>query len=350
VTLKKINLKGLSLRELENFFQDINEEKFRAKQLFSWLYQHKADSFSKMTNFSASLRDRLAKVASIENLKLISQQSSKKTETKKFLFQCSDGALIESVIISDQDRITLCLSTQVGCPLDCKFCATGQMGYKRNLSVSEIINQYLQTSRLISEPITNIVYMGMGEPFLNYANTIKSLYIFSHELAFGISGKRITVSTAGIPEKIKLFASEPFRGKLAFSLHSVDEETRSKIMPINKKHSLKQNIEALEYFYKTTRRRITFEYTLLKGINDQESDIKGIVKLSKKIPCKINIIPFNSIAHTNPTGIAAKLKPTSKDEFDNFVDRLRSSSVTVFVRNTQGDDVEGACGQLAIKS
>jgi 23S rRNA (adenine2503-C2)-methyltransferase len=348
LTSKKINLKGLTLSELEEFFQDINEEKFRAKQLFSWIYQHKVDSFSKMTNLSASLRERLAKVASIENLKLISVQSSNKTETKKFLFQCSDGALIESVIIPDQGRITLCLSTQVGCPLDCKFCATGQMGYKRNLTTGEIIDQYLQTSRFINEPITNIVYMGMGEPFLNYTNTIKSLNIFSHELAFGISGKRITVSTAGIPEKIKSFASEPFRGKLAFSLHSINEETRSKIMPINKKYSLKQNIDALEYFYKITKRRITFEYTLLKGINDQESDIKGIVKLSKKIPCKINIIPFNSIAHTNPTGIAAKLKPTSKDEFDRFVERLRSSNVTVFVRNTHGDDVEGACGQLAI--
>lgn len=350
MSLKKINLKGLSLNELEDFFRELNEEKFRARQLFSWLYQQKATSFASMTNLSANLRERLTKVATIENLKLVTELSSNKSKTQKYLFKCSDGLLIESVLIPDQNRLTLCLSTQVGCPLDCKFCATGQMGYKRNLSTGEIIDQYLQISRVISEPITNIVYMGMGEPFLNYSNVINSLIIFSSELALGISGKRITVSTVGIPDKIKAFATEPFRVKLAFSLHSIDEDIRSKIMPINKKYPLKQNIDALEYFYKATKRRITFEYTLLKGINDQESDIKGIVKLSKRIPCKINVIPFNSIAHTNPSGVAATLKPTSKEEFDFFVDRLRSNNVTVFVRNTQGDDIEGACGQLAIKS
>lgn len=347
---KKINLKGLSLNELEDFFRELNEEKFRARQLFSWLYQHRATSFGSMTNFSASLREQLNKAASIENLKLVTEKSSNKSKTQKYLFKCSDSSLIESVIIPEQNRITLCLSTQVGCPLDCKFCATGQMGYKRNLSTGEIIDQYLQISRIISEPITNIVYMGMGEPFLNYNNVINSLNIFSSELALGISGKRITVSTVGIPDKIKAFAQEPFRGKFAFSLHSIDENIRTKIMPINKKYPLKQNIDALEYFYKTTKRRITFEYTLLKEINDLESDIQGIVKLSKRIPCKINIIPFNSISHTNPSGVAATLKPTSKEEFDLFVEKLRHNNVTVFVRNTQGDDIEGACGQLAIKS
>ncbi|MBU2443998.1 MAG: 23S rRNA (adenine(2503)-C(2))-methyltransferase RlmN [Bacteroidetes bacterium] len=345
----KINLKGLTLTELENFFEEINEEKFRAKQMFNWLYHHKVDSFRKITTFTKTLKDRLNKIATIESLKLLDEQTSDNSKTIKYLFECSDGAKIESVLIPEANRLTLCISTQVGCPLDCKFCATGQMGYKRNLSTGEIIDQYLQISRVISEPITNIVYMGMGEPFLNYSNVINSMNIFSSELAFGISGKRVTVSTVGIPDKIKTFAQEPFRGKLAFSLHSVDEQIRSKIMPINKKFPFKQNIDALEYFYKSTKRKITFEYTLLKGINDQESDIKGIVKLSKRIPCKVNIIPFNSIAHTNPSGIAATLKPTSKEEFDFFVERLRSNNVTVFVRNTQGDDIEGACGQLAIK-
>lgn len=349
MSLKKINLKRLSLNELEDFFRELNEKKFRARQLFSWLYQQKATSFASMTNLSANLRERLTKVATIENLKLVTEQSSNKSKTQKYLFKCSDGLLIESVLIPDQNRLTLCLSTQVGCPLDCKFCATGQMGYKRNLSTGEIIDQYLQISRVISEPITNIVYMGMGEPFLNYSNVINSMNIFSSELAFGISGRRITVSTVGIPDKIKAFAQEPFRGKLAFSLHSVDEDIRSQIMPINKKYSLQQNLEALEYFYRTTKRRITFEYILLKGINDRESDIKGIVKLSKRIPCKVNIIPFNSIEHTNPRGIAANLMPTTKEEFDFFVEKLRHNNVIVFVRNTQGDDIEGACGQLAIK-
>ncbi len=346
---KKINLKGKTLKELEEFFESINESKYRAAQVFQWLYQKRIDSFDEMSNLSKALRNNLNKIASIESLELIEVQISQKTDTRKFVFKCEDGSLIESVLIPDQDRLTLCISTQVGCPLDCKFCATGQMGYKRNLSVFEIIDQFIQTSKHSNRLITNIVYMGMGEPFLNYENTLKSLSIFSSDLAFDISAKKITVSTAGIPDKIIDFANQPFKGKLAFSLHSTDEEIRSLIMPINKKYSLKENIEALEYFYKQTRRRITFEYILLKGINDSDKDIQGLVKLSKRIPSKINIIPFNSIAHTNPLGIAAELKPTSREEFDAFVEKLRKNNLTVFVRNTKGSDIAGACGQLATK-
>jgi len=346
---KKSNLKGKTLDELREFFESIDEDKFRAVQVFQWLYQKKVNSFDEMTNLSKSLRQKLNQIASINSLELVEIQTSQKTDTKKFVFKCEDSSLIESVLIPDQDRLTLCLSTQVGCPLDCQFCATGQMGYKRNLSVYEIIDQYIQTSKFSSKPITNIVYMGMGEPFLNYENTLKSLSIFSSDLAFDISAKKITVSTAGIPEKIIDFANQPFKGKLAFSLHSTDEEIRSLIMPINKKYSLKQNIEALEYFYKQTKRRITFEYILLKGINDSDKDVQGLVKLSRRIPSKINIIPFNSIAHTNPVGFAAQLKPTSQEEFDEFVEKLRRNNLTVFVRNTKGSDIEGACGQLATK-
>jgi 23S rRNA (adenine2503-C2)-methyltransferase len=349
MNIKKINIKGKTLEELQTFFEEINEDKFRATQVFQWLYQKRVDSFDEMTNLSKSLRNILKQIASIEQLKLVETQTSSKTSTTKFVFKCEDDSLIESVLIPDQDRLTLCLSTQVGCPLDCQFCATGQMGYKRNLTVFEIIDQFIQTSKYFDRQITNIVYMGMGEPFLNYENTIKSLSIFSSDLAFDISAKKITVSTAGIPDKIKDFAHQPFKGKLAFSLHSTDEEVRSLIMPINKKYSLKQNIEALEYFYKQTKRRITFEYILLKGINDSDKDIQGLTKLCKRIPSKINIIPFNSIAHTNPKGFGATLEPTSQEEFDEFVEKLRRNNITVFVRNTKGSDIAGACGQLATK-
>lgn len=345
----KINLKGKTLQELEEFFESINESRYRAKQVFQWLYQKKVDSFVEMTNLSKSLREQLKQIATISSLELIEIQTSPKTDTRKFIFKCGDNSLIESVLIPDQDRLTLCLSTQVGCPLDCQFCATGQMGYKRNLSVFEIIDQFIQTSKHSDNPITNIVYMGMGEPFLNYENTLKSLSIFSSDLAFDISARKITVSTVGIPSKIIDFANQPFKGKLAFSLHSTNEEIRSLIMPINKKYSLKQNIEALEYFYKQTRRRITFEYILLKGINASDKDVQGLIKLSKQIPSKINIIPFNSIAHINPKGLGAKLQPTSQEEFDEFVEKLRRNNVTVFVRNTKGNDIAGACGQLATK-
>jgi 23S rRNA (adenine2503-C2)-methyltransferase len=349
MNIKKINLKGKTLEELQEFFEEFNEDKYRANQVFQWLYQKRVESFDEMTNLSKSLRNRLKQIASIEQLKLLETKTSPKTSTTKFVFQCDDGSLIESVLIPDQDRLTLCLSTQVGCPLDCQFCATGQMGYKRNLSVFEIIDQFIQASKYSDRPITNIVYMGMGEPFLNYENTLKSLSIFSSELAFDISAKKITVSTAGIPDKIIDFAHQSFKGKLAFSLHSTDEEIRSLIMPINKKYSLKQNIEALEYFYKQTKRRITFEYILLKEINDTNKDIQGLTKLCRRIPSKINIIPFNSIAHTNPKGLGATLQPTSQEEFDEFVEKLRRNNLTVFVRNTKGSDIAGACGQLATK-
>ncbi len=345
--MEKIKLKGKTLKELEDFFESISEDKFRAKQIFQWIYQYKVDSFDEMTNISKSLREKLKQLTSIDSLKIEQIQHSKRSNTKKFVFRCEDNSLIESVLIPDQDRLTLCLSTQVGCPLNCQFCATGQMGYKRNLSVYEILDQFIQVSKFSNRKITNIVYMGMGEPFLNYENTIKSLMIFASDLAFDISGKKITVSTVGIPEKIREFAHTSFRGKLAFSLHSTDEEIRSLIIPINRKYSLQENIDALEYFYKETRRRITFEYVLLKGINDSDKDIKGLVKLSRLIPSKINIIPFNSIKHTNPTGIGAELEPTSLEEFNAFVEKLRKNNLTVFVRNTKGSDIEGACGQLA---
>lgn len=347
--IEKINLKGKTLKELEDFFESIGEESYRAKQIFNWLYQKRVDSFSKMTNLSKSLREKLNEIAKIDSLELVEIRKSKVSNTQKFLFRCKDGSMIESVLIPDQNRLTLCLSTQVGCPLNCQFCATGQMGFKRNLTVSEIVDQFIQVSNLSGEKLTNIVYMGMGEPLLNYENVIKSLLIFSSEFAFDISSKRITVSTVGIPDKIRNFAHQPFRGKLAFSLHSTNEEIRSLIIPINKKYSLKENIEALEYFYQKTKRRITFEYILLKDVNDSPKDIEGLVKLSKRIPSKINIIPFNSIAHINPKGFGAQLKPTSKEEFDRFVENLRKQNLTVFVRNTKGSDIEGACGQLAIK-
>lgn len=347
--MEKINLKGKTLKELEDFFESIGEESYRAKQIFNWLYQKRVDSFSKMTNLSKLLREKLNEIAKIDSLELVKIQKSKVSNTQKFLFRCEDGSMIESVLIPDQNRLTLCLSTQVGCPLNCQFCATGQMGFKRNLTRSEIVDQFIQVSNPSGEKLTNIVYMGMGEPLLNYENVIKSLLIFSSEFAFDISGKRITVSTVGIPDKIRDFAHQPFRGKLAFSLHSTNEEIRSLIIPINKKYSLKENIEALEYFYQKTKRRITFEYILLKDVNDSPKDIEGLVKLSKRIPSKINIIPFNSIAHINPKGFGAQLKPTSKEEFDRFVENLRKQNLTVFVRNTKGSDIEGACGQLAIK-
>lgn len=348
---KKNILKGLTLNELKEYFISIGESKFRGEQLFNWIYNHIVFDFSDMQNFPKELRNKLNESTILKTLELITTQYSLSTGTKKFLYSTTDNKKIETVLIPEGERNTLCISTQVGCPLDCKFCATGLMGYKRNLNSGEIVDQYLLTAREIDKKsITNIVYMGMGEPLLNFDNTVKSIEIFTHELTKGLSRKRITISTAGIPHKIIELAELGLRIKLALSLHSCFDEIRSKIMPINKKYSLKENIEALKLYTKKTKTRVTFEYTMLKGINDRSEDIKAITKLCSQLPSKINVIPFNSIKHMKPDGISAELEPTSRDRILKFVDKLRDNNITVMVRETQGDDIAAACGQLAIKT
>lgn len=348
---KKIQLKGLTLSELQDFFVSINEPKFRAQQVFNWMYNHLFTDFSEMENFSKDLRQKLTANCELQSLNLVTTQSSPSSGTKKYLFSTHDKRKIESVVIPEKDRNTLCISTQVGCPLDCKFCATGLMGYKRNLSAGEIVDQYLLAAKEYGKDnITNIVFMGMGEPLLNYEITLKSIEIFTHELTKGLSRKRITVSTAGIAPKILDLADRNLRVKLAFSLHSAFEDIRSQIMPINKKYSLKENVEALKYYAKKTKTRITFEYTMLKEINDRVKDVKALTALCSSLPSKINIIPFNSISHMDPNGISAELHPTPLDEIHLFADKLRNNNITVMIRETQGDDIAAACGQLAIST
>lgn len=335
--------------ELRDFFLSIGEKEYRADQAFNWIYNYRVESFSQMLNMSKDLRAKLNDIADLNTLSLEQKQVSKIDGATKLLLKTSSGNLIESVILPEKSRVTLCVSTQVGCPLDCKFCATGLMGYKRNLSSGEIFDQYALAQRIYERPITNIVFMGMGEPLLNFKQTVKTLMIFADELNKGISHKKITVSTAGIPHKIIELADTGLKSKLAFSLHSCFEEEREVIMPINKKYSLKENIEAIEYFAKKTDTRITFEYVMLKGINDREKDIKALTKLCRRIKSKVNIIPFNSLEHMNPEGISAQLVPTTRERIEEFADKLRANNISVFLRNTQGEDIDAACGQLAIK-
>ncbi len=347
---KKILLKGLTLDELKEYFESVGEPGYRGSQVFNWIYNHLAGDFGEMKNLSKELRNKLSENCSLQTLDLSTTQESTSTKTQKFLFSTFDNRKIESVVIPEKDRTTLCISTQVGCPLDCKFCATGLMGYKRNLTAGEIVDQYLLTAKAYGKKnITNIVYMGMGEPMLNFETTLKTLSIFTNELNKGLSRNRITVSTAGIPHKIKELADSGYRVKLAFSLHSCFEETRSRIMPINKKYSLKENIAALEYYSRKTKTRITFEYTMLKDINDRDQDVKALKKLCGRFPSKINVIPFNSIKHMKPDGISAELESTSHDKIFEFVEKLRVQNITVMIRDTQGDDIAAACGQLAVK-
>lgn len=347
---KKIELKGMSLEEMEIFFQSIGEKKFRAAQIFNWMYNNLATEFDEMANIPKSLKLTLMESATLRTLELKNIQNSVLTGTKKYLYKTYDGHSIETVLIPEKKRNTLCISTQIGCPLDCKFCATGLMGYTRNLSVGEIVDQYILTASDVGkDTITNIVYMGMGEPLLNFQNTLQSLSIFTNELNQRISRNRVTVSTSGIPKKIIELADSPYRVKLALSLHSAFEDIRSKIMPINIKYSLKENIEAIRYYSRITKTRITFEYTMLNDLNDRDADVKALTKLCRSLPSKLNIIPFNSIAHMDPLGISKDLEPTPKNRIDNFAQELRNNNITVMVRETQGDDIAASCGQLAIK-
>ena len=349
--VKITDLKGMTAGQMGDYFESIGEKRYRAEQVFNWIHNHLQFDFDDMLNLSKDLREKLKNTCSLKSLDLVTTQQSPSTGTTKYLFRTYDGHAIESVVIPEKNRNTLCISTQVGCPLDCKFCATGLMGYRRNLTAGEIVDQYLLAAKEYGkENITNIVYMGMGEPLINFEHTLTSLKIFTSELNKGISKNRITVSTSGIPHKIKELADSGLRVKLALSLHSCFEDSRTMIMPINGKYTLRDNFSAIEYYAKATRTRITFEYTMLKGINDQERDIKALTKLSRRIPSKINIIPFNSIKHMDPGGISAELEPTAYEDILIFADKLRKNNITVMLRETQGDDIAAACGQLAVKN
>jgi 23S rRNA (adenine2503-C2)-methyltransferase len=360
--MNTIDLKGLTLRELEGFSLSIGERPFRGRQLFNWLYNKQVSSFDEMTSLSKSLREKLSSVATIGVVRLVTAQESRADGTTKFLFELADGKRIESVLIppktafvspnardeEEQKRLTLCVSTQVGCPLDCKFCATATMGFLRNLTTGEIVDQVIQAQQISGRRITNLVYMGMGEPLMNYDSVMNSIEIIIDGL--NIAARRITVSTAGWSTKIRQMADEKRTVKLPISLHTLDEQKRLALMPITKKFSLADLIDAASYYYRKTKRRLTFEYILFDGWNDQEQDVQRLVKLSKQIPCKVNIIPFHSIDFTHPMGIAAQLHPTRSVDVEAFADRLRRQHLTVFVRSSSGEDIDAACGQLAVKT
>lgn len=358
--MTKINLKGMTQQELENYSLSIGEKPFRGKQLFNWLYNKQASSFNEMSSLAKSLRMKLNQQAFIYSIQLVSTVSSPKDGTTKFLFQLNDNNRIESVLVlprttfadveaenqEEQKRLTLCVSTQVGCPLDCKFCATAKMGFYRNLTASEIIDQLIQVRKITGKHVSNLVFMGMGEPLMNYSNVMKSVEIIT--TAMGIAARRITISTAGwIPGILKM-ADENRKVKLSVSLNTLVEDKRSQLMPLNKKYPLAKLLDAIQYYYKKTKRRVTFEYILFDGWNDEDADATRLIKLTKSIPSKVNIIPFNRIRFINTEGLTAQLHPTPVDKADRFIQNLRKEHVTVFVRNSTGEDISAACGQLAV--
>ncbi|MBN1396716.1 MAG: 23S rRNA (adenine(2503)-C(2))-methyltransferase RlmN [Bacteroidetes bacterium] len=352
--MNKKNLKGLDLTELQKFVEELGEKKYRALQLYIWIYSKSAQKFSEMTDISKEFRSVLASSAAINNLELVTESVST-DGTIKFLFGLEDNLAIESVLIPSiknkdgkDKRLTLCISTQVGCPLDCKFCATGAMGFIRNLTSGEIVDQVIQVQRTTPKRITNIVYMGMGEPFLNYDNVMKSIDIINDDRGLNIGSRHITISTAGYADKIRQMADEGRTVKLALSLHSLDNEKRIKLMPITKKYPVEMLIDSLEYYYQKKHSRPTFEYIMFDGFNDTPADIKAFLKLSRRIPCKVNLIPFHSISFMSPNGIGASLRPSPTQKIETFAGALREAGITVMVRRSSGQDIQAACGQLAV--
>ncbi len=356
----KQNLLGQTREQLADFIEDIGEPRYRAQQLFEWLYTKGVTDFRSMTNLGKAFREQLARASTVHGITPVDSAFSGLDGTTKFLFELEGGLKIESVLIppatefrtgeqeddEEQTRLTLCVSTQVGCPLDCAFCATGTMGFFRNLTTGEIVDQILQVKRIAGKKITNIVFMGMGEPMLNYDNVMAASEIIS--AGIGIALKRVTLSTAGWPDRIRQMGDEERRMKLAISLHSAVNETRTKLMPINKKFNLDALMGAVEYYYHRAKQRVTYEFIFFDGMNDTEREVKALIRLARRVPCKINVIPYHSIAFTQPEGLAASLRPSPRME--ELVQMLRAHHLTAMVRSSAGEDIDAACGQLAVKA
>lgn len=344
------DLRNLTLTDLETLFATWNEPRFRAGQLYEWLWSKSVTDLGEMTNLSKALRQRLNTEFTLNTLREDAVQHSADGTVKTRLIT-HDGHRIESVLIPvpEFERYTVCVSTQVGCSLTCAFCATGRMGRKRNLEAYEIYDQVVLVNRQCIEafgrPITNIVYMGMGEPLLTYANTLESIArITSPEpQGLGMSARRITVSTAGIAKMIRKLADDNFRSNLALSLHAADDAKRNEIMPINESNQLETLMEALEYFYQKTKNRISYEYIAFERFNDSLDDAQKLLRLCRrKFPVRVNIIEYNPID-------GAPFTKSGEDRLNTFAAYLAKNGVTITVRRSRGKDIDAACGQLANK-
>src|SRR5688572_6183231 len=342
----KKNIRQLSLTELEQYFEALNEKKFRAKQVYEWLWQKHAHTFEAMTNLSKDLRNKLADDFSLPALVIDASQYSA-DGTVKTRFRTHDGQLVEGVLIPTESRNTACVSSQVGCSLSCKFCATGYMDRKRNLDFDEIYDEVVlinqQCEKVYNKKLSNIVFMGMGEPLLNYKNVLKAIDKISSPDGLGMSPKRITVSTAGVAKMIRQLGDDKVRFKLALSLHAANDAKRNEIMPINESNNLKSLIDALNYFYKQTGNEITFEYILFKNFNDSLRDADELIKIYRQVPADlVNIIEYNPID-------AATFEKPSNERMEEFMAYLAKNKVNARLRRSRGKDIDAACGQLANK-
>lgn len=341
----KKDIRSLSLAEIQNALTGFGEKPFRAKQVYEWLWKKGARSFDEMTNLSKELRTKLNENLEIRSISIAHTQISK-DGTIKLAFRLFDGKLIEGVLIPTATRMTACVSSQVGCSLNCKFCATGYLPRERNLEPGEIYDQVVIIDQLAREhydiPLSNIVFMGMGEPMLNYPNVMKGIEKITTEEGLGMSPQRITVSTAGIVKMIRKMADEKVRFNLALSLHAANNEKRSAIMPINESNTLEELADALLYFYESTGTRPTLEYCVINDINDDPTEAEELVAFARKFPCKINLIEYNPID-------LAEFRSASLEKVQRFAEYLEKKKLIVNIRRSRGKDIDAACGQLANK-
>lgn len=343
---KKKNIRALTKADLKKSFLEIGEKSFRATQVYEWLWQQNASSFEEMTNLSLELREHLEENFFIDRITLDEEQVSS-DRTIKCAFNVGPGKVVEGVLIPTANRMTACISSQVGCSLGCEFCATGQLKLLKNLSIGEIVDQVVYLKNLAEQRygqnLTNIVYMGMGEPLLNYKNVMGSVDRITSPDGLGMSPKRITVSTSGISKMIKQLGDDGAKFNFALSLHAANNKKRSKIMPINDTNTLEDLEESLRYFYDKTGTRVTYEYIVFKDFNDGLEDAQELAEFCKVIPCKVNLLEYNPID-------GVEYERTSNEKMDRFAAYLEERNIIVNVRRSRGKDIDAACGQLVNKN
>ena len=337
--MQKINLLGYTKPQLEKLMLSLGERAYKGQQVYAWFYKVRQYDFSLMTDLTKDVRQKLNEEYTFEVFDCVKEQESV-DGTRKLLFRLADGSLIETVMIPDEDRTTVCISSQVGCALDCKFCATGTMGLKRNLEPGEIVGQLLYIrNKFGNNAFSNIVLMGMGEPLSNYENVMTALEIITDNVGLGITAKKVTISTSGITPKIIELANSNSKYGLALSLHSAIQEKREKIVPITKTFKLDELIKAVRYFTKKTKSRVSIEYVILKGINHSNQDANALIKLLHGIPCIVNLLAYNPIEGLN-------FEKPSDEDVNDFAKLLYARLPAITVRKSRGPDINAACGQL----
>ena len=346
MSTQKKDIRAYSLEELQSFFVGQGDKAFRGKQVYEWLWNKGIHDFDSMTNLSKTTRSFLEEHFTINHIEVDQQQRSN-DGTIKNAIQLFDGRIVESVLIPVKERTTACVSSQVGCSLDCLFCATAKLARMRNLNPDEIFDQVVaidqQSKAYFDRPLSNIVFMGMGEPLMNYNNVLMAIDKITSPEGLGMSPRRITLSTSGIPKLIKKMADDEVQFNLAVSLHAALQETREKIMPFAEKFPLEDLLESLSYWYEKTNKRITYEYVVWKGINDDMAHIRALVDFCKKVPSKVNLIEYNAIGED-------QFQQADKEVIDRYIESLTAAHVTATVRRSRGKDIDAACGQLANKN